>query len=118
MIEIITNINNAINGVVWGWPALILLGFVGVLMTCLTKFFQITHISHWMKNTIGAIFKDKHVIGHTGDRTISQFQSLCTALAATVGTGNIVGVAGAIATGGPGAVFWMWLIAFCGMMTN
>ena len=118
MIEIITNINNAINGVVWGWPALILLGFVGVLMTCLTKFFQITHISHWMKNTIGAIFKDKHVIGHTGDRTISQFQSLCTALAATVGTGNIVGVAGAIATGGPGAVFWMWLIAFFGMMTN
>ena len=118
MIEIITNINNAINGVVWGWPALILLGFVGVLMTCLTKFFQITHIGHWMKNTIGAIFKDKHVIGHTGDRTISQFQSLCTALAATVGTGNIVGVAGAIATGGPGAVFWMWLIAFFGMMTN
>ena len=118
MIEIITNINNAINGVVGGWPALILLGFVGVLMTCLTKFFQITHIGHWMKNTIGAIFKDKHVIGHTGDRTISQFQSLCTALAATVGTGNIVGVAGAIATGGPGAVFWMWLIAFFGMMTN
>ena len=107
MIEIITNINNAINGVVWGWPALILLGFVGVLMTCLTKFFQITHISHWMKNTIGAIFKDKHVIGHTGDRTISQFQSLCTALAATVGTGNIVGVAGAIATGCPCSVFWM-----------
>ena len=118
MIDIITNVNNAINGAVWGWPALILLGFVGILMTCLTKFFQVTHIGHWMKNTIGAIFKDKHVTGHTGDKTISQFQSLCTALAATVGTGNIVGVAGAIATGGPGAVFWMWLIAFFGMMTN
>ena len=87
-------------------------------MTCLTKFFQLSHIGHWMKNTIGAIFKDKHVTGHTKDRTISQFQSLCTALAATVGTGNIVGVAGAIAVGGPGAVFWMWLIAFFGMMTN
>lgn len=118
MIETITRINSAINNVVWGWPALILLGFVGILMTCLTKFFQLSHIGHWMKNTIGAIFKDKHVTGHTKDRTISQFQSLCTALAATVGTGNIVGVAGAIAVGGPGAVFWMWLIAFFGMMTN
>ena len=118
MIDVITNINSAINGAVWGWPALILLGFVGVLMTCLTKFFQVTHIGHWMKNTIGAIFKDKHVTGKTGDKSISQFQSLCTALAATVGTGNIVGVAGAIAAGGPGAVFWMWLIAFFGMMTN
>ena len=118
MVESITRINSAINNVVWGWPALILLGFVGVLMTCLTKFFQLSHIGHWMKNTIGAIFKDKHVTGHTQDRTISQFQSLCTALAATVGTGNIVGVAGAIAVGGPGAVFWMWLIAFFGMMTN
>ena len=71
-----------------------------------------------MKHTIGAIFGDKHVTAHTNDKTISQFQSLCTALAATVGTGNIVGVATAIATGGPGAVFWMWIIAFFGMMTN
>lgn len=118
MLEAITNINGAVNNVVWGWPALILLGFVGVLMTCLTKFFQISHLGHWMRHTIGAIFRDKHVTGHTKDRTISQFQSLCTALAATVGTGNIVGVAGAIAVGGPGAVFWMWLIAFFGMMTN
>lgn len=118
MIDVITNVNDAVNGIVWGWPALILLGFVGVLMTCLTKFFQISHIGHWMKHTIGAIFGDKHVTKHTEDKSISQFQSLCTALAATVGTGNIVGVAGAIATGGPGAVFWMWLIAFFGMMTN
>ncbi|MCM1186527.1 MAG: alanine:cation symporter family protein [Lachnoclostridium sp.] len=118
MIETITKINGAINDVVWGWPALILLGFTGVLMTVLTGFFQITHIGHWIKNTIGAIFGDRDVTKHTKDRSISQFQSLCTALAATVGTGNIVGVAGAIATGGPGAVFWMWLIAFFGMMTN
>ena len=118
MIQAITNLNDAINSVVWGWPALILLGAVGIIMTLLTRFFQVTHFHHWMKNTIGAIFRDKHVVGHTKDRTISQFQSLCTALAATVGTGNIVGVAGAIAAGGPGAVFWMWLIAFFGMMTN
>ncbi len=118
MLETITSINDTINGAVWGWPALILLGFVGVLMTLMTGFFQIGHFKHWMKNTIGAIFSDRHVVGHTKDRTISQFQSLCTALAATVGTGNIVGVAGAIAAGGPGAVFWMWLIAFFGMMTN
>ena len=118
MLETITNINSTINDLVWGWPALVLLGFVGILMTCLTKFFQVGHIGHWIKNTIGAIFKDKHVTGHTKDKSISQFQSLCTALAATVGTGNIVGVAGAIAVGGPGAVFWMWLIAFFGMMTN
>ncbi|MCM1326329.1 MAG: alanine:cation symporter family protein [Bacteroidales bacterium] len=118
MIETITKINSAVNDVVWGWPALILLGFTGVLMTVLTGFFQITHIGHWVKHTIGAIFGDKDVTKHTKDRSISQFQSLCTALAATVGTGNIVGVAGAIATGGPGAVFWMWLIAFFGMMTN
>ncbi|MDO4649120.1 MAG: alanine/glycine:cation symporter family protein [Eubacteriales bacterium] len=118
MIETITRINDAVNSAVWGWPALILLGFVGILMTCLTGVFQITHFGHWIRNTIGAIFQDKKVTSHTADRTISQFQSLCTALAATVGTGNIVGVAGAIAIGGPGAVFWMWLIAFFGMMTN
>lgn len=118
MIETITNVNNVVNGLVWGWPALILLGFVGILMTFITKFFQITHFGHWVRHTIGAIFKDKKVTGHTEDKSISQFQSLCTALAATVGTGNIVGVAGAIATGGPGAVLWMWVIAFFGMMTN
>lgn len=114
----VEKVNDAVNGVVWGWPALILLAFVGVLMTVLTKFFQISHIGHWFKNTIGAIFGDKNVTKHTSDKSISQFQSLCTALAATVGTGNIAGVASAIATGGPGAVFWMWIIAFFGMMTN
>lgn len=117
MLEIIAKINSAVNNVVWGWPALILLAFVGVFMTCRTKFFQISHFGHWMKQTIGSIFH-KDVSAHTEDRSISQFQSLCTALAATVGTGNIVGVAGAIITGGPGAVFWMWLIAFFGMMTS
>ena len=118
MMDLITQVNATLNGIVWGWPALILLAFVGVLTTCITKCFQISHFGHWMKNTIGAIFRDSKVTSHTEDRSISQFQSLCTALAATVGTGNIVGVAGAILVGGPGAVFWMWLIAFFGMMTN
>ena len=118
MIDLITKINGTINDAVWGWPALILLAAVGIIMTSLTGFFQISHIGHWFKNTIGAIFGESHVRKHTDDRSISQFQSLCTALAATVGTGNIVGVAGAIAVGGPGAVFWMWIIAFFGMMTN
>jgi AGCS family alanine or glycine:cation symporter len=114
----LADVNGAVNGVVWGVPALALLAFVGVLMTVLTKVFQVTHLGHWMKKTIGAVFKDKHVTTHTSDKSISQFQSLCTALAATVGTGNIVGVAGAILMGGPGAVFWMWVMAFLGMMTN
>ena len=118
MLDTIAQVNGVLNNIVWGWPALILLAFVGVLTTCLTKFFQVSHFGHWMKQTIGAIFRDSKVTSHTEDRSISQFQSLCTALAATVGTGNIVGVAGAILVGGPGAVFWMWLIAFFGMMTN
>ena len=114
----VAKVNSAVNNVVWGVPALVLLAFVGVLMTVLTKVFQVTHFGHWMKKTIGAVFSDRHVISHTADKSISQFQSLCTALAATVGTGNIVGVAGAIMVGGPGAVFWMWVMAFLGMMTN
>lgn len=117
-LEVVTKVNNVVNGFVWGWPALILLAFVGVFMTLWTKAFQVSHFAHWWKQTIGAIFSEKHVRSHTTDKSISQFQSLCTALAATVGTGNIVGVAGAILVGGPGAVFWMWLIAFFGMMTN
>ena len=118
MLEIVTNINSTLNNIVWGWPALILLAFVGVFMSVRTGFFQVSHFVHWWKHTIGAIFSEKHVRTHTQDKSISQFQSLCTALSATVGTGNIVGVAGAIMVGGPGAVFWMWLIAFFGMMTN
>lgn len=120
MVEMITNVNSAINGFVWGIPMLVLLVGTGILMTVLTKFFQLSHIGHWFKNTIGGIFKDKHVTKHTDkdDQSISQFQSLCTALAATIGTGNIVGVASALIAGGPGAIFWMWVVAFFGMMTN
>ena len=116
----VENVNNAVNGFVWGLPMLILLVGTGILMTILTRGFQVTHFKHWVKNTIGGIFKDKHITAHTGkdDTQISQFQSLCTALAATIGTGNIAGVAAAILSGGPGAIFWMWIVAFFGMMTN
>ena len=110
-IEMIASANDAVNGAVWGLPGLILLIGTGILMTCLTKFFQVVHIGHWFKKTLGSLFTKK-VAGHTKDRaTISQFQALCTALAATVGVGNIAGVAAAIATGGAGAVFWMWVSA-------
>ena len=119
-VEKITAVNDSVNGFVWGLPMLILLVGTGILMTCLTKFFQITHIRHWFSKTIGAVFTDKHVTAHTAkdDKSISQFQSLCTALAATIGTGNIAGVAAAIVSGGPGAIFWMWIVSFFGMMTN
>ncbi len=120
MTEIISKVNDAVNSFVWGIPMLVLLIGTGILMTVLTKFFQLSHIGHWFKNTIGGIFKDRHITRHTDkdDKSISQFQSLCMALAATIGTGNIVGVASALVAGGPGAIFWMWIVAFFGMMTN
>ena len=119
-LSLVEEINGKVNGFVWGLPMLILLVGTGILMTCLTKCFQVSHFKHWVKNTIGGIFKDSHVTAHTAkeDMQISQFQSLCTALAATIRTGNIAGVAAAIAAGGPGAIFWMWIVAFFGMMTN
>ncbi|MBE6787280.1 MAG: sodium:alanine symporter family protein, partial [Ruminococcaceae bacterium] len=118
MLDKIAEINGSINGVVWGIFGLALLIGTGVITTLLTKVFQVSHIGHWWKETIGSMFK-KEVIGHTKEKgTISPFQALCTALAATVGTGNIAGVAAAICVGGAGAVFWMWVAAFFGMMTN
>ena len=115
--QIIT-INDAVNDFVWTKVGVWLLIVVGIVMTLITGFFQVRRIGHWMKKTVGSLF-DKKVIGHTGEKaSISQFQALCTALAATVGVGNIAGVAAAIMTGGPGAVFWMWIAAFFGMMTN
>ena len=116
--EIITQVNNSINGFVWGMFGLVLLIGTGILMTSVTGFFQVSRIGHWFKHTLGSMFTKK-VIGHTKEKgSISPFQALCTALAATVGTGNIAGVAAAICIGGAGAVFWMWVAAFFGMMTN
>ena len=116
--DAIESVNGAINDFVWVKIGLILLLGTGILMTLVTKVFQVGHVSHWWKNTIGSMFTKK-VMGHTNEKgTISPFQALCTALAATIGTGNIAGVAAAICTGGAGAVFWMWVAAFFGMMTN
>lgn len=110
----ITNINNAINGVVWGPPMLILLIGAGLILTFVTGFFVYRKFGFIMKNTFGKIF-DKSQASADG---ITPFQAVSTALAATVGTGNIAGVATAIASGGPGAVFWMWLAAVIGMTTK
>ena len=119
IIEKIASVNDVVNGAVWGLPGLILLIGTGVLLTIGTKFFQVSHIGHWWKQTIASIFKkDSKTTKNNDKKAISQFQALCAALAATVGTGNIAGVASAIVTGGPGAVFWMWVAAFFGMMTN
>ena len=118
ILKAIESVNGEINGVVWGAFGLILLIGTGIIITLLTKVFQISHIGLWFKNTLGSLFK-KDVIKHSKEKgSISPFQALCTALAATVGTGNIAGVAAAICIGGAGAVFWMWVAAFFGMMTN
>lgn len=118
-VEKLTEINSAVNDFVWVKIGLVLLIGAGVLMTCCTRFFQVAHIGHWWKETIGGVFRrGSRVMRKTDKNSISQFQALCTALAATVGTGNIAGVSAAIVAGGPGAVFWMWVAAFFGMMTN
>ena len=110
--------NDVVNTFIWTTLGLVLLLCTGLLTTVVTKVFQVTRLKLWWKNTIGSLFK-KDVIGHSKEKgSISPFQALCTALAATVGTGNIAGVAAAICAGGAGAVFWMWVAAFFGMMTN
>jgi len=100
---------------VWSVPMIALLLGVGILMTIGTKFFQISHLFHWLKSSIGTIFSKS--VPSSQKEGLSRFQALCTALASTIGTGNITGTATAIAMGGPGAVFWMWVSAFFGMMT-
>ena len=116
MMNQLANFNDVINSFVWGNGMWLLL-FAGLLTTVLTGVFQVRKIGHWMRETLGSLF-NKDVSGHVKGKSISQFQALCTALAATIGVGNIAGVATAITIGGPGAVFWMWVAAFLGMMTN
>ena len=116
-IEKLTQINDMINSFVWVKIGLFLLIGTGILLTFVTRFFQITHFGHWWKKTGGGVF-DKKSHNKKEKGSVSQFQALCTALAATIGTGNIAGVSAAICLGGPGAVFWMWVAAFFGMMTN
>ncbi|MBO7293671.1 MAG: sodium:alanine symporter family protein [Clostridia bacterium] len=118
ILEAVESVNGEINGVVWGAFGLLLLVGTGIIVTVLTKFFQVMHIKLWFRNTLGSLFH-RDVLQHSREKgSISPFQALCTALAATVGTGNIAGVAAAICIGGAGAVFWMWVAAFFGMMTN
>lgn len=118
LIEIISDINDKINGVVWGIPMMILIVFTGIYMTIKTKAFQLKNAKEVSDKTIFAIFKNKSVTKTNDKKAITQFQALSTALAATIGTGNIAGVATALVAGGPGAVFWMWVSAFFGMMTK
>lgn len=116
-LDTLAEINSTVNDFVWVRIGLFLLIGTGIIMTVITKVFQISHLKTWWKTTIGGLFSKKaHKKEDKG--SVSQFQALCTALAATIGTGNIAGVAAAIAVGGPGAVFWMWIAAFFGMMTN
>lgn len=114
MLEIIKSVNAVVNNFIWGVPAMICIIGVGLLLSVRTKFLQIRKFPYAMKSTIGKIFDKKDA----SDGAMTPFQAVCTALAGTVGTGNIAGVAGAIAIGGPGAVFWMWISALLGMCTK
>ena len=114
MINVITEVNSTINGFVWGLPMMVLILGLGVYLTIRCGFPQFRHFVHIMKNTLGKAFEktDKK------EGAVSPFKAMCTALAASIGTGNIAGVSGAIAIGGPGAVFWMWISALLGMCTK
>ena len=114
----ISEINDVVNNFVWGSVMLVAFLFVGILFTVRTGFFQFRRIKDWFSETILKVFTHKSVRKTDDKSSISQFQALATALAATIGTGNIAGVATAIAAGGPGAVFWMWVSALFGTMTN
>ncbi len=116
--EMITSINNAVNSVVWGIPMLVLIIGTGIYFSFRLGFFQFIRFPHVLKSTILASFSKKDKARKREGKAISQFQAMSTALAATIGTGNIAGVASALLVGGPGAVFWMWVSAFFGMMTS
>ena len=114
MLQTIEMINSAVNNFVWGIPAMVCIIGVGLLLSLRTGFLQIRKFPYAIKTTLGRMFRKREA----SDGSMTPFQAVCTALAATVGTGNIAGVAGAIAIGGPGAVFWMWVSAFLGMCTK
>ena len=106
MLQIIETINTAVNNFIWGVPAMVCIFGVGLYLSIRTNFLQIRKFPYAIKTTLGRIFRKRDA----SDGAITPFQAVCTALAATVGTGNIAGVAGAIAIGGPGAIFWMWFL--------
>ena len=114
MLEVVKSVNGVVNGFIWGIPAMICIIGIGLYLSIGTGFIQIRRFVYAIKHTLGKVFDKKEA--ESGAMT--PFQAVCTALAGTVGTGNIAGVAGAIAIGGPGAVFWMWISALLGMCTK
>ena len=114
MYETIKSINDILNSFIWGVPAMVCIIGVGLFLSIRTNFVQIQKFPYALKNTVGKIFEKTSAT----KGAMTPFQAVCTALAATIGTGNIAGVAGAIAIGGPGAVFWMWISALLGMCTK
>lgn len=114
MFALIESVNKAVNDFVWGIPAMVCIIGVGLLLSLRTRFIQFRKFGYTFRVTVGRLFHKREA----EDGAITPFQAVCTALAATVGTGNIAGVAGAIAIGGPGAVFWMWISALLGMCTK
>ena len=120
IIDIITKINEFVNGIVWGWPIIILILAAGLLLSVRTGFLQVTRFRHSLGATIVPTLKSlgKKKAKDKGESSVSPFEAFATAISGTVGTGNIVGVISAILTGGPGAVLWMWISAFFGMVTN
>lgn len=114
MLQTIEAVNSAVNNFIWGVPAMICIIGVGLYLSIRTRFLQIRKFPYAIKTTIGRVFRKREA----SDGAMTPFQAICTALAATVGTGNIAGVAGAITIGGPGAVFWMWISAALGMCTK
>ncbi len=122
IVQTIADVNSFINDLVWGWPMIILILGTGILLTVLTKFLQLRKFGMSCNETIVPavknIGKKKAKSQNKEENSISPFEAFATAISGTVGTGNIVGVTSAIMTGGPGAVFWMWISAFFGMVTN
>ena len=112
--QFIADLNGKINGIVWGLPMMVLILGVGIYLSVGCGFPQFAHFIHIMKNTLGKAFEKTE----KKEGAVSPFKAMCTALAASIGTGNIAGVSGAIAIGGPGAVFWMWISALLGMCTK
>ena len=114
MLSVIESVNAAVNNFIWGVPAMICIIGVGLYLSIRSNFLQIRKFPYAISVTIGRMLRKREA----SDGSLTPFQAVCTALAATVGTGNIAGVAGAIAIGGPGAVFWMWISALLGMCTK
>ncbi len=110
----IATINSAINSFVWGPPMLILLVGAGILLTIRTTGVQFRKFGYAMKNTLGKVLKKSDA----GEGEVTPFQAMSTALAGTVGTGNIAGITAAVTLGGPGSIFWLWITALIGMCTK